>query len=125
MGDNLTPAVLRLTGSLLEEGQKVVLLSRKNSLPWYVNYREQTGNSSSRLERFLAGVRAFLPKDWRAQINVSTAHKFKGLQESTVIILDAVGRSYPLIHPDWVFTRILGDSVEDIIDEEMRLFMCP
>ncbi len=121
-GDKVTPAVLRLIGSLLEEGQKAVLLSRKNSLPYDVNYREQTGKPSNRLERFLDGVRSFLPKDWRAQINVSTAHKFKGLQESTVIILDAVDRSYPLIHPDWVFTRVLGDCVEDIIDEEKRLF---
>jgi len=121
-GDNVTPAVLRLTGSLLEKGQRAVLLSRKNSLPYYVNYKEQTGKSSNRLERFLEGIRSFLPQDWRAQINVSTAHKFKGLQESTVIILDAVGRSYPLIHPDWVFTRVLGNCVEDIIDEEKRLF---
>jgi hypothetical protein len=39
-----------------------------------------------------------------------------------VIVLDAVDRSYPLIHPDWVFSRALGDSIEKIITEERRLF---
>src|SRR3989338_10460235 len=39
-----------------------------------------------------------------------------------VIVLDAVARSYPLIHPDWAFSRILGDSPEKIAEEEKRLF---
>jgi DNA helicase-4 len=39
-----------------------------------------------------------------------------------VIILDAKERSYPLIHPNWVFARILGESVEAIVDESRRLF---
>ena len=121
-GDMLTPAILRLAGPTLIEGHNSTLLSRKNSLPWYVNLGEKKSMSSGWLERFLEGVRSFLPKHLRKQIDISTVHKFKGLQESTVIILDAVGRSYPLIHPDWVFTRALGDHVEKIIDEEKRLF---
>jgi DNA helicase-4 len=36
-------------------------------------------------------------------------------------VLDAVARSYPLIHPGWAFSRILGDSPEKIIKEERRL----
>jgi len=39
-----------------------------------------------------------------------------------VIVLDAVARSYPLIHPDWAFSRILGDSLDKITKEERRLF---
>jgi DNA helicase-4 len=38
-----------------------------------------------------------------------------------VIVLDLVARSYPLIHPDWAFSRILGDSPEKIVEEERRL----
>lgn len=38
-----------------------------------------------------------------------------------VIVLDAVASSYPLIHPNWVFSRILGDSLDKIIKEERRL----
>ena len=29
--------------------------------------------------------------------------------------------SYPLIHPDWIFLRVLGDSVKKIITDERRL----
>lgn len=39
-----------------------------------------------------------------------------------MIVLDAVFRSYPLIHPDWAFSRVFGDSLEKIVDEERRLF---
>jgi DNA helicase-4 len=39
-----------------------------------------------------------------------------------VIVLDAVKRSYPLIHPNWVFLRVFGDSIDSIEDEERRLF---
>jgi len=41
-------------------------------------------------------------------ICISTTHRFKGLEEPAVIVLDAVQRSYPLIHPHWVFPRIFG-----------------
>jgi DNA helicase-4 len=32
-----------------------------------------------------------------------------------------VKRSYPLIHPDWVFTRVFGDNLQRIAEEERRL----
>jgi DNA helicase-4 len=53
--------------------------------------------------------------------DLSTTHGYKGLEKRVVIVLDAVARSYPLIHPDWVFSRILGDSPEKITKEEQRL----
>jgi DNA helicase-4 len=37
-------------------------------------------------------------------------------------VLDAVQRSYPLIHPNWVFLRLFGDSIDRLEDEERRLF---
>jgi DNA helicase-4 len=40
-GDNITPAILRLINKTIKEGKKVVLLSRKNSLLWYVNYKNK------------------------------------------------------------------------------------
>lgn len=55
-------------------------------------------------------------------LRISTTHRFKGLKEPAVIVLDAVQRSYPLIHPHWVFLRIFGDSIDSIVDEERRLF---
>ncbi len=122
-GDILTPAVLRLVNKAFQEGKEVVLLSRKNSLPWYVNYGKRHNNSREGiLGRFLELIRSNFPKELRANITISTAHKYKGLEKKVVIILDAVPRSYPLLHPDLIFTRILGETIERVIDEERRLF---
>ena len=122
-GDDLTPAILRLVNKAINDGKNIVLLSRKNSLPWYVNYRNQ-GNSSieSRLDRFLGLLRSRLPDELAEKVTISTVHKYKGLQKDVVIMLDAVLRCYPLLHPDLIFTRVFGDSVERVVAEERRLF---
>ena len=39
-----------------------------------------------------------------------------------VIVLDATERNYPLIHPNWIFSRVLGESESAIVDEFRRLF---
>ncbi len=122
-GDSLTPAILRLVDKAIKDEKNVVLLCRKNSLPWYINYGKQWNRSQNGiLNRFLAFVRSYLPEDSRHKVTISTAHKYKGLQKDVVIILDAVPRCYPLIHPDLMFTRIFGDSIERVVDEERRLF---
>ena len=122
-GDNLTPAVLRLVNQAINDGKNVVLLSRKNSLPWYVNYRDQRNPSvESGLDRFLRLLRARLPDELAEKVAISTTHNYKGLQKDVVIVLDAVPRCYPLIHPNLIFTRIFGDTIERIVAEERRLF---
>ena len=118
-GDNLTPAVLRLVNKAINDNKNVVLLSRNNrlnSLPWYVNYKD------SKLDRFLELLRAHLPDELAEKVTISTTHKYKGLQKDVVVVLDAVPRRYPLIHPNLIFTRIFGDSIERVVDEERRLF---
>ncbi len=120
-GDSITPAILRLVDKAIKDRKNVVLLSRKNSLPWYVNY----GKGSSKdnvLDNFLNLVRSYLPEESKKAVSISTAHKYKGLQNDVVIILDAVPRCYPLIHPDLMFSRVFGDSIEQVVDEERRLF---
>ncbi len=122
-GDSLTPAVLRLVNKVIENNKKVVLLARKNNLPWYVNYKNKDDSSiESGLSRFLTMVRTCLPEEDKEKVTAFTVHKFKGLEQEVVIVLDAVQRSFPLIHPDLIFTRIFGDSVESVIAEERRLF---
>lgn len=121
-GDEITPAVLRLARGFLDREMDVVMLSRRNGLPWYVNYPDATVGISSGLERFAEHVRSFLPEDDRPRVTVSTAHRYKGLEKPAVIVLDATERSYPLIHPNWVFLRVFGDSIKAIEDEERRLF---
>ena len=79
-------------------------------------------NGGAGLDQFLELIRAYFPKDLKERISISTCHKYKGLEKSMVIVLDAVLRRYPMVHPDWVFSRILGDSPEKITNEERRLF---
>ncbi|RIJ99872.1 MAG: DNA helicase UvrD [Armatimonadetes bacterium] len=119
-GDEFTPAVLRLVSGFLKRGMDVVMLSRRNGLPWYVNYTER--RRSDGLERFQEHIRAFLPEDDRRRVTASTTHKYKGLEKPAVVVLDALDRSYPLVHPHWVFLRLFGDSVDRIVAEERRLF---
>jgi DNA helicase-4 len=121
-GDSLTPAVLRLVHKAITNNKKVVLLSRKNSLPWYVNYGRQQGASNGALDYFLKLVRSYLPAEVKQNVTISTAHKYKGLQQDVVIVLDAVPCCYPLLHPDLIFTRIFGDTMKQVVDEERRLF---
>ena len=120
-GDIITPAVLRLANSALAAGTDVVMLCRRNGLPWSVNFQDQSSGSGRGLARYLDLVRSFFPNGLRERISISTAHKFKGLEKPMVIVLDLVARSYPLIHPDWAFSRILGDSPQKITEEERRL----
>ncbi len=121
-GDEITPAVLRLVSKLLSTDKNVVLLSRKNTLPWYVNYDVVQSRKKNGLDTYCDLIRSYFPEELRSRISTSTAHKYKGLQNDAVIVVDAVLRSYPLIHPDWIFTRVLGDDIEKIISEERRLF---
>lgn len=120
-GDIITPAVSRLVRKALADGIDVVMLCRRNALPWFVNYQDKVGGEGPGLARYLDLVRSFFPTGVKERLSISTAHKYKGLEKPMVIVLDAVARSYPLIHPDWVFSRILGDSPEKIAKEERRL----
>ena len=56
--DDLTPAVLRLVNKAIKADQNVVLLSRTNSLPWRVNYKDSENSSGKNtLDRFRDLVR--------------------------------------------------------------------
>lgn len=120
-GDLITPLAVRLAYRFALEGRKVVFLARRNGLPWY--FKTGDNISSGRgLDDFLLRVRSFLPKNLRGMVSISTAHKYKGLEKPAVVVLDAVDRSYPLIHPDWPFFRIFGDSPISLARDERRLF---
>jgi len=121
-GDEKTPAVLRLVRRCLDLGQDVVLLTRRNRAPWYVNYDERPRRGPSGLEHFLLRLLSYLPTDDHHRVSISTVHKYKGLEKGAVIVLDAIEGSYPLIHPSWVFLRVFGDNIEQIESDERRLF---
>ena len=120
-GDIITPAVLRVCASALTKQRRLVVLCRRNSLPYYTNHTSESKNGTG-LDRFLTKIRSYFPKEQRNRITISNVHKYKGLEKDVVIVLDAVDRAFPLIHPDWVFTRVFGDTFETLVDEERRLF---
>lgn len=111
----LTPVVLRIAAACLAKGHAVVLLSARNVLT-------DPGGGSVSLDRYLRSLRERLPASVRERLSISTAHGFKGNQSDVVIVLDATERNYPLIHPNWIFSRVLGESESAIVDESRRLF---
>lgn len=123
LGDDSTLAVLRLARKIIDDGKKVVLLSRTHRVPWYVNSGNRVKSSDkSELDRFLTALQSRLSAKQKDKITISTVHSYKGREKDAVIVLDATDRRYPLLHPDLIFTRIFGDSHEHVEKEERRLF---
>lgn len=121
-GDEISPAVTRIACDLIRKGGSLTALARKNSLPWYVSAPDAPGaRFHSDLAKLTANVRSCISRSEHARFKTTTTHSFKGLQDEATIILDATSRCYPFIHPDWVFSRILGITLEDVVDEERRL----
>lgn len=105
-------AIGRLTYHAARQGS-VVLLNRTHN-PDVI--------PGGKLSAALAALRETLPRELQERVAISTAHRYKGLEQDTVIILDAVANHYPLIHPHWVFGRIFGDTLDTIEQDERRLF---
>lgn len=55
-------------------------------------------------------------------IDVSTVHKYKGGEASTVVVLEACNGKFPLLHPDTTLLGIFGESLQKAFEEERRLF---
>lgn len=119
-GDEITPAVLRLIYRALEDGQEVVVIARRNGLPYY--FVSSGSGASNGLEAFERSLKRSFSSDDHHRIDVSTAHSYKGLEKHKVIVVDGVDRSYPLIHPNWVFSRLFGDTLDEVVAAERRLF---
>ena len=119
-GDLITPALLRLLQEELEQNRDIVILSRTNTIPYYVS-QTSSDVSSRKLDGYLTHIRSFFDEDLARRITISTSHRYKGREKMTVILLDAIQRRYPFIHPDWVFSRILGSDLSSVMDEERRL----
>ena len=55
-------------------------------------------------------------------VRVMTVHRSKGLEADFVIVLDAVARRYPLLHPDIPLYRLFDEGYGSVLEEERRLF---
>ncbi|MFZ2236846.1 MAG: 3'-5' exonuclease, partial [Dokdonella sp.] len=56
------------------------------------------------------------------ELEVITAHKAKGNEADSVIVLDVTSRKFPLVHADNVLYHPFGVTMEDTLAEERRLF---
>ena len=117
-GSRITPALRRLICSTLKDSHNIALISRRQSVHEWVG---KIGESNQ-IENCKKIWTAKIGLGREDQVFITTAHKSKGREADTVIIVDASFGSYPLIHPDWVFTRVFGDSEETILEDELRLF---
>ncbi|MDD2496962.1 MAG: UvrD-helicase domain-containing protein [Desulfitobacteriaceae bacterium] len=120
-GDLITPALIRVVNSLINEGKHIALLCRRRGgLPWYTPYKTDKGGF---FPLFINEIRKALPENKRSKVvAMDTVHSYKGKEEEVIIVVDAVQRSFPLIHPRYIFFRVLGYSIEEIVSEEKRLF---
>jgi DNA helicase-4 len=122
-GDQISPVVRRLLRQVLAEGKTVAMLTRRSDgVPYYVSRKPNASGVPLGLQGLHGYWTQGLSEAERDAIVLSTAHGFKGREADVVIVLDALERSYPLIHPDWVFARIFGDSISKLIEDERRLF---
>lgn len=53
-------------------------------------------------------------------VRIQTVHSFKG-GEADYVIIDVSQWYFPLIHPDSVYSRIVGITADDLVSEERRL----
>jgi DNA helicase IV len=121
-GDYITPAVRRLIKSPLSEGKSIAILARQRYLPYQVAYQDRANCIKEDNKRLAYLLTQDLGDTRRDQIDVDNAHQYKGREADVVIILDAVQRRFPKLHPDWVFGRVFGDNYQKLIEDERRLF---
>ena len=119
-GDEITPATLRIAYDSISKGEDVAILARRNGLPYYFVYRGKSKPAS--LRAFEDSLSSIFSSEDRHKLEVSTAHSYKGQEKLKVIVIDAVDRSYPLIHPNWIFSRLFGDTLDEVVAAERRLF---
>ncbi len=102
-------------------GKTVAFLSRTNRF-----------HHLSELKKFIDKLIAcFTPEQVRSMggrdsikknIRIGTAHSFKGLEADIVFLLHACKGAFPLIHPDYVLFGLFGDTEQQILEDERRLF---
>lgn len=107
-------AVRRIIADCLGRGESVAVLSRTRiPVPSWVVEDGQRG--------WVRAVRAGLSSDEGRNVAVGTVHTFKGREADTVILVDGSYYSFPLLAPTWRLFRILGDSLDSLIEDERRL----
>jgi len=120
--DIISPAVRRLLLPALRGGRSIAVLARQRYLPYKVHKSKDFKSSRTDLDQLRSNIIEGLTDAQREQIYVGTVHSYKGKEADIVIIVDAIDRRFPAIHPDWVFGRIFGDTITELVEAERRLF---
>lgn len=117
--DYISPMVRRIIFKQQKRRHSVALLDRKSMVSRDISTGEEDFEERTRkLSALEKNMKLLFPG---AELASSTVHSFKGLEKDAVILIDVTDKCFPLIHPRWRFSRILGESIEKIIDEEKRL----
>ncbi len=95
-----------------------LILARTNKSVYGVQLQEFT----RALEDHLVRVAGFDRHTITANVLVTTAHKAKGLEAHTVIVLDVKAGQFPMIHPDNTLFEPFGITTAGILEDERRLF---
>lgn len=105
-------------GATLEpEPRSVLCLSRIGTA-----YGISLNDFRQRLCQVLADRLSMSGKEVEAYVDVLTAHRSKGKEADTVIILEATRKRFPLMHADDQLFGPFGVTLDDVLAEERRLF---
>jgi DNA helicase-4 len=125
--DTITPALRRLLAVPVSLRKSIAVLARQRFPPYAIaSGRSGSGVNGPEtvpdLNRLQCLVCEGLDDVARERITFDTVHAFKGREADFVVILDAVDKRFPKLHPNWIFGRVFGDSVEQLVEDERRLF---
>jgi DNA helicase-4 len=109
----ISPMVRRIIFKQQKRRHSVALLDRKSMVSRDISTGEEDFEERTRkLSALEKNMKLLFPG---AELASSTVHSFKGLEKDAVILIDVTDKCFPLIHPRWRFSRILGESIEKII----------
>jgi len=128
-------ALLHAVAGLYRQDRQLLLLGRKNDVPQDYAlpalepeahpFESETKKKAKPLSRtlweqrlcsyFAAAAEDSMP------LRQSTVHSCKGDESEEVLLTDLFRGHFPLVKKEWMFQRVLGVDLADLIDEERRL----
>lgn len=105
--DVLKSALVYLLNQAINDESRIVVLTRTGKI------------NGMDIEKYEKDILEEFPTGSNDVISFSTTHSYKGLENDIVIVL---ADEYPLIHPNWIFSRLFGDTLDSAVEDERRLF---
>ena len=100
----------------------IEIISQNVEQRYFIIHRETKFNYKD-IKEFKNAIKEYFRKrNIDVDIEIGTAHSFKGMEANSVIILEATDREFPLIHPDSEMYLIFNRIPQMILDDEKRLF---